>query len=97
MDISSFLQSSNPWDQLEQPERASSSAEAARRILEAAIDLGWHVEEPIYLGPGWNEDGELVFHFILKRPAKGQSRLITARRSQELERFVSQEGWQVEG
>lgn len=96
MDTSFLLQSLNPWDLLGQPERASSDAQAAQRILEAALDLGWYVEEPIYLRPRWRDEGEQVFHFILKQNGRDQSRLVTVRRSRDIERFVAQEGWQVE-
>ena len=83
----------------EAPERAGNylgSAQEHFRVLLSALDLGWQVEEPIYLRPRWGESGSWVYHFILKWGAAPKRRLVTVRRSPEIEQLIQQEGWQVD-
>jgi hypothetical protein len=54
------------------------------------------VQEPVYLRPRWSESGDWVFHFILQQKARRKPCLITAHWNPEIERFISQEGWQVD-
>lgn len=83
----------------EAPERAGSylgSANEHFRVLLAALDSGWEVEEPVYLRPRWGETGSWVYHFILKKAEMPQPCLITVRHSPEVESLILREGWQVE-
>lgn len=83
----------------EAPERAGNylgSANDHLRVLLAALDMGWQVEEPIYLRPRWGESGSWVYHFILKKEEAPQPCLITVRHSPEIEQMVELEGWQVD-
>lgn len=83
----------------EAPERAGDylgSANEHYRVLLAALDTGWEVEEPVYLRPRWGETGSWVYHFILKKEEMPQPYLVTVRHSQDVERLILREGWQVE-
>jgi hypothetical protein len=86
-------------DTRQAPEQAGGilgSADEHFRVLLAALDLGWRVEEPVYIRPRWGESGNWVYHFILKKEALLQPCLITVRHAPEIERFILQEGWQVD-
>ena len=81
------------------PEQAGGilgSADEHFHVLLAALDLGWQVEEPVYLRSRWGESGNWVYHFILKKTALLQPCLITVRYTPEIERFILLEGWQVD-
>ncbi len=54
------------WENLQQPAHPS-QIEPQFRTLLAALDLGWRIEEPVYLRPRWSEVGPRVYHFILRR------------------------------
>jgi hypothetical protein len=64
------------------------------RILLAALDTGWQVEEPVYLRPRWS-GGARVYHFILRLPPLTQPRLITVPEGPEVDRFVHDRDLQV--
>ena len=87
---------SNPQDELEQPGYGLDSSDKSYRMLLAALDLGWKVEEPVYFRPRWYEGGQCVFHFIIKKNSVNSPRLITTRHSPAFERLVLEEGWQVD-
>ena len=65
-------------------------------MLLAALDLGWQVEEPVFLRLRWGEGDHWVFHFILQQNPMSQPCLITTRYSPEIARLVLEEGWQVD-
>lgn len=88
--------SSDPGHILEQPGGRFFSSSETFRMLLAALDLGWQVQEPVYLRPRWSEGGSWVFHFILQQKTLPQPCLITAHWNPELEGFINQEGWQVD-
>ena len=83
------------WDTLEETHRPLGSSDESYRILLAALDLGWLVEEPVFLRPRWHDSGPWLFHFVIKND-KNQSHLITTFKSPDVERLVIQEGWQVD-
>jgi hypothetical protein len=87
---------SNPMDEFEQHGYCLDSADESYRVLLAALDLGWKVEEPVYFRPRWYEGDQWVFHFIIKKYSMGPPRLITIRYSPAIERLVLEEGWQVD-
>jgi hypothetical protein len=80
----------------EKPGYFYNSSHESYRMLLSALDLGWYVEEPVYLRSRWNQEGEKVFLFILKHHSRSEPALITTRRTPEIERLVMKEGWQVD-
>jgi hypothetical protein len=83
-------------DELELHAYMLESSEETYRMLLAALDLGWQVEEPVYLRPRWYAGDQWVYHFILKQKPGDLLRLISVRRSQAIESLVSEEGWLIE-
>jgi hypothetical protein len=81
------------WGQLQQPARLAGN-EPRLRLLLAALDLNWRIEEPVYLRPRWGDGGGRVYHFILHRP-NDAPRLITVPESPAAESFVRAEGLRV--
>jgi hypothetical protein len=75
------------WDRLQQPTHPS-EVEPQYRLLLAALDLGWHIEEPVYLRPRWSDSGPRVYHFILRRSLLGPPKLITVPEGVEIDRYV---------
>ena len=84
------------WVILDEPGSLFSSSDESYRMLLAALDLGWQVEEPVYLRPRWNESSRWVFHFILKQKPMDPPRLLTTSQSPDIERLVTEEGWRVD-
>jgi len=82
------------WNVLQQPAH-STDVEPSYRLLRAALDMGWWVEEPVYLRPRWSDDGPRVYHFILRRPPQSLPRLLSVPESPEVDRFVRDEGLRV--
>jgi hypothetical protein len=87
---------SNPWDLLQQPARPSGAIDARYRLLLAALDQGWEVEEPVYFCPREKEGGNWVFHFVLTQPAHNQKQILTISDHAEVEYLISQEGWPLD-
>ena len=83
-------------DGFEQPQYFLDSSDESYRMLLAALDLGWWVEEPVYYRPRWYERDQWVFHFILKHESMASPRLITTYKSPAIEQLVAEEGWQVD-
>jgi hypothetical protein len=81
------------WTQLQQP-LCLAGLEPRFRLLLAARDLNWKIEEPVYLRPRWGDSGARVYHFILHRPYDAP-RLITVPESQAVEAFIRAEGLKV--
>jgi hypothetical protein len=82
------------WERLQQP-RCPTEAEPGYRLLRAALDVGWRIEEPVYLRPRWNDGGPRVYHFILRHTAVPAQRLLSVPDSPEVGRFVRDEGLRV--
>lgn len=87
---------SDQSDELELNGYIIDSSDETYRMLLSALDLGWQVEEPVYLRPRWYEGDQWVYHFILKQKQKDIPRLISARQSPAIERLILEEGWLVE-
>ena len=83
------------WSQLQQP-LSLNGPEPRLRLLLAALDQGWRIEDPVYLRPRWGERSTLVYHFILHR-SNHAPRLITVPESAEAQCFVRAEGLRVVG
>jgi hypothetical protein len=84
------------WDLIEHPSFFINSADEFYRMLLAALDLGWQVEEPIYMRPPWNEREGCIFHFIFKKDSLENPRMISTRIDPTIEQLVIEEGWQVD-
>ena len=82
------------WDPLQQPAHPS-AVEPQYRVLLAALDLGWQIEEPVYLLPRWSEAGPRVYHFILNRPLRTAPRLVTVPQGPDVDAFVKDNGLKV--
>ncbi len=82
------------WDLLQQPAHPA-ELDPRYRLLRAALDAGWRIEEPVYLRPRWGEGGSRVYHFILWLDSEVTPRLITVAECLEVERFVREEGLRV--
>ena len=78
------------WENLQQPAHPS-EVEPQFRALLAAIDLGWRIEEPVYLRPRWSEAGPRVYHFILRRALLAPPRLLSVPQGPEVDRFIHDE------
>jgi hypothetical protein len=75
---------------LQQPAHPS-QVEPQFRALLAAIDLGWRIEEPVYLRPRWSEAGPRVYHFILRRALLAPPRMLSVPQGPEVDRFIRDE------
>ncbi len=82
------------WDRLQEPAHPGQLAPQFRMLL-SALDLGWHVEEPVYLRPRWSDEGPRVYLFILRRSQASPPKLVSVPEGQAISHFVRQEGWQV--
>jgi hypothetical protein len=78
------------WDNLQQPAHPS-QIEPQFRTLLAAIDMGWRIEEPVYLRPRWSEAGPRVYHFILRRALLAAPRILSVPEGLEVDGFVRDE------
>lgn len=78
------------WTVLQQPIHGT-RADPRYRVLRAALDVGWRIEEPVYLRPRWSADGPRVYHFILRRPSESGQRLLSVPDSPEVADFVRDE------
>ena len=84
------------WDVLQQPSRPRAGPHNSYRLLLAALDVGWRVEEPVYLRPRWCETVPSVYHFILQRLPDDQPNMITVPVGAEVDDLVRLEGWRVD-
>jgi hypothetical protein len=82
------------WDPLQQPAHPS-AVEPQYRVLLAALDLGWLIDEPVYLLPRWSEAGPRVYHFILNRALRTAPRLVTVPQGPDVDAFVNDNGLKV--
>jgi hypothetical protein len=81
------------WSQLQQPAHPG-AGDPRLRLLLAALDQGWHIEDPVYLRPRWGDSGGRVYHFILHRPFYAP-RLVTVPEGPAVDRFVQTEALRV--
>lgn len=91
------LELSDHWDVLQQPTRPS-KVDPLYLLLLAALDSGWHVEEPVYLRARWSEGGPRLYHFILRQlsvATDAPPRLISVPEGPDIERFVREAGLAV--
>lgn len=84
------------WDMLQGPNRPNGKIGAGFRILLAALDLGWKVEEPVYLRPRWSDRDLWVYHFILQRTQNNKTRIITISKNKDITSFIKHEGWNID-
>jgi hypothetical protein len=91
--IAPAIEPGEAWDALQQPVHPV-RAQPGYHLLRAALDTGWRIEEPVYLRPRWSDDGPRLYHFILRRP-DAPPRLLSVPQSQEVDRFVRDEGLHV--
>jgi len=82
------------WEHLQQPAHPSQIEPQFRSLL-AALDMGWRIEEPVYLRPRWSEAGPRVYHFILRRALLAPPRLLSVPEGLEVDRFVRDESLRV--
>ena len=66
------------------------------RQLLTALDLGWQIEEPVYLRPRYGQDGPRVYHFLMRRGPNVPLQLIVVPECSEVETFVEREGLRVQ-
>lgn len=86
----------NTWDVLQQPSRPTGNLDSSYRLLLAALDVGWQVQEPVYLRPRWSQAGPWVYHFILQRLPDDQQHIITVALGAEVSILIKLEGWRVD-
>jgi hypothetical protein len=91
MVVVSGLPREEKWDYLQQPAHPS-QLEPQYRVLLAAIDMGWRVEEPVYLRSRWSDAGPRVYHFILRRSRLAPPRLLSVPQGADVDDFVRAEG-----
>jgi hypothetical protein len=96
MDKNDMDDLSGSRDGLEDPGYLLVSSDESYRMLLAALDLGWKVQEPVYFRPRWHEGDEWVFHFIIEKNSMNPPRLITIRHGLAVVRLVLSEGWRVD-
>ena len=84
------------WENLQQPAHPSQIEPQFRSLL-AALDMGWRIEEPVYLRPRWSDFGPRVYHFILRRALLAPPRMLSVPESAQVDRFVHGEGLRVVG
>jgi hypothetical protein len=75
------------WLTLAQPAHGRTDNPRYLNLL-AALDEGWEIAPPVYRRPRWIDDREYVYHFILKRPDRNGTRLITVPEDDTIRNFV---------
>ena len=90
MQLVTSLAPEDRWDNLQQPSHPS-QIEPQFRALLAAIDMGWRVEEPVYLRPRWSDAGPRVYHFILRRAMLAAPRMLSVPEGPAVDQFVLDE------
>jgi hypothetical protein len=78
------------WENLQQPAHPS-EVEPQFRMLVAAIDMGWRIEEPVYLRPRWSDSGPRVYNFILRRALLAPPKTLSVPEGHEVDRYVRDE------
>ena len=72
------------WEKLQQPAHPSQIEPQFRSLL-AALDMGWRIEEPVYLRPRWSDVGPRVYHFILRRALLAPPRMLSVPESSQVD------------
>jgi hypothetical protein len=90
MQIASSPTVEDRWENLQQPAHPSEVDPQFRTLL-AALDLGWRIEEPVYLRSRWSEAGPRVYHFILRRGLVLPPRIVSVPECSAVDRFVRDE------
>ena len=75
------------WERLHEP-TPPSDIPAQFRVLLAALDLGWRIEEPAYLRPRWSDQGPSVYHFILHHGDARAPRIVSVPQGPEIDAYV---------
>src|ERR1700687_794566 len=88
--LAAALSPEDQWGNLQQPAHPSQIEPQFRSLL-AALDMGWRIEEPVYLRPRWSEVGPRVYHFFLRRTLLAAPRLLSVPEGPEVDRFVQDE------
>jgi len=83
------------WNLLQEPIH-STHLEQRYLALLAALDVGWHIEEPVYLRSRWGADDPPVYHVILRCNAQEAPRLISVPQGAEIERLLLDHHLQIE-
>ena len=96
MPLDNIAKLDGSWDLLQLPNRPLVGLHNSYRLLLAALDVGWRVEEPVYLRPRWCETDPSVYHFILQRLPDNQPNMITVPVGAEVDDLVRLEGWRVD-
>ena len=78
------------WDRL-QEQTPPSEIPPQFRVLLAALELGWRIEEPVYLRPRWSDQGPSVYHFILYLGLSRPPRLISVPQGPAIDAYVRKE------
>jgi hypothetical protein len=89
--LSASLAPEDRWENLQQPAHPSQIEPQFRSLL-AALDMGWRIEEPVYLRSRWSEVGPRVYHFILRRALLAPPRLLSVPEGPQVDHFVRDEG-----
>lgn len=89
-----MMVAANKWETLQQPAHQS-GLEPQCRLLLAALDQGWHVEEPVYWDAQWGERQAQVYQFILRHPLLATLCLLTVPAAPLVETIVCRENWRV--
>ena len=84
----SGVESDDVWNRL-------ADVEPRYRLLLAALDMGWRIEEPVYLRPRWGDEGQRAYYFILRRADSGEQKLLSVPDGREVKRFVHDQGLSV--
>lgn len=85
------LDSDDRWNDLQQPAHPG-RIELQFRVLLAALDGGWRIEETVYLHPRWSDRGPRVYHFILRRWPQATPKLISIPEGADIDGDVRREG-----
>jgi hypothetical protein len=82
------------WNVLQEPGYPT-VLEPSYWLLLAALDIGWHIEEPVHLRPRQNSGEPHVYHFVLRHPTHPRFRRLTALAGPQLDQLVRAEGLQI--
>jgi hypothetical protein len=89
------LASEETWNRLQEPIHSTPREQRYLALL-AALDVGWYIEEPVYLRSRWGADDPPMYHFILRCNAQETPRLISVPQGPEVERFLLDHHLQIE-
>lgn len=84
----------NPWSILQQPYHPSSGVNPAYRLLLAALDQGWLVQQPVQILPINHMDAQ-TYRFILTHPITSQETVINVPAIPEVEQMIKFSNFRV--